>query len=155
MNRLASQFILTALVFVWMQSATLAAVVETNAVTKLTPVTAPSLTESLIRLIGGMCVVLGLFLGGVWLMKRTPQLLRKGGDTRKLQVLEARSLGPRQVVYVVGYEQQRMLLATTPNGIQLLTHLPAAEPTPPGEVPPTPSKPTFAEALMQAVRRPS
>lgn len=155
MNARARQLILTVLVTLLMQSVTLAAVAETNAVTALKPIAPPSLTESLIRLIGGMCVVIGLFLGGVWLMKRTPQLLRKGGDTRKLQVLEARSLGPRQVVYVVGYEQQRMLLATSPNGIQLLTHLPAAEPTSPSDVPPTPSKPTFAEALMQAVRRPS
>ena len=118
---------------------------------KLSPPPGPSLTSSLIRLVGGLFVVFGLFLGVIWLLKRAPMLTRKGGDTRKLNVLEVRSLAPRQALYVIGYERQRYLLASTPTGVSLLTALPVAE---------TDELPTgktasvgFAEALMQAVQK--
>ncbi len=66
-----------------------------SAADALAPVTAPagpSLTVTLLRLIGGLLVVFGLFLGGIWLLKRAPMMVGKRGDTRKLQVVEMRSL---------------------------------------------------------------
>jgi flagellar biogenesis protein FliO len=39
-----------------------------------------------------------------------------------------KSLGQRQALFVVGYEKQRMLVATSPAGVSLLSHLPEAEP---------------------------
>jgi flagellar biogenesis protein FliO len=47
----------------------------------------------------------------------------------KLNVLESKSLGGRHVVYVVGYEEQRFLLGSSPTGIQMLAHLPEGEET--------------------------
>jgi flagellar biogenesis protein FliO len=41
-------------------------------------------------------------------------------------LLEVKSLGQRQAIYVVGYQQQRMLLASSPAGVTLLSHLPEA-----------------------------
>jgi flagellar biogenesis protein FliO len=78
--------------------------------------------------------------------------LRKGGAP-KLNVIEARSLGQRHALYVVGYDQQRMLLASSPAGVTLVSHLPTAEE---GEaaaaaVP----QPTFAEAFQQVFQRKS
>ena len=52
--------------------------------------------------------------------------VKKGGAPR-LNVLEVKSLGQRQAIYVVGYEQQRMLLASSPAGVTLFSHLPTAE----------------------------
>jgi len=65
-------------------------------------------------------------------------------------VLEAKSLGARQAIYVVGYEQQRLLIGATPQGLTLLTHLP--EGTVQSETP-TVVPVSFGEALMQALGR--
>ncbi|HEY1171668.1 MAG TPA: flagellar biosynthetic protein FliO [Verrucomicrobiae bacterium] len=119
--------------------------------TKLSPPPGPSLTSSLIRLVGGLFVVFGVFLGAIWLLKRAPMLGRKAGDTRKLNVMESRNLAPRQALYVIGYERQRYLVASTPTGISLLTALPAAETdeAPSDKV----TTASFTEALMQAVQK--
>jgi flagellar biogenesis protein FliO len=45
------------------------------------------------------------------------------GQGPKLNILEVRSLGGRQALYVVGYEQERFLLAATPAGVNLVSHL--------------------------------
>lgn len=121
---------------------------------KSAPLTAPagpSLAGSLLRLLGGLLVVFGIFLGVIWLLKRAPMLARKGGDTRKLNVLEVRTLAPRQALYVIGYQRQRYLLASTPTGVSLLTALPAAESD---EMPDgNNTSAGFAAALLQAVQK--
>jgi flagellar biogenesis protein FliO len=73
-----------------------------------------------------------------------------GGAQRKLHVLEGKSLGPRQAVYVVAYEQQRLLIGASAQGLTLLSHLPegAAQPEAERIVPVS-----FGEALMQALGR--
>jgi flagellar biogenesis protein FliO len=47
-----------------------------------------------------------------------------------LNVLEVKSLGYRQALYVVGYEQQRLLLASSPAGVTMLAALPSADEAP-------------------------
>jgi flagellar biogenesis protein FliO len=65
-------------------------------------------------------------------------------------VLEGKSLGPRQALYVVAYEQQRLLIGASAQGLTLLTHLPEGEAQAVAErVVPVP----FGEALMQALGR--
>jgi len=110
---------------------------------------APDLTASVLRLGGALALVLGLFLGGVWLLKNWQRLNLRKGVAPKLNVLEIKSLGQRQAIYVVGYQQQRLLLASSPAGITLLSHLPEA-----GEEPETAvTRLSFAEAFQQVLAR--
>jgi flagellar biogenesis protein FliO len=87
----------------------------------------PEVTFSLLRIFGALLLVLALFFGGVWLLRNWSRLAGRRSRPAKLQVLEMRSLGNRQSVFVLGYEQQRLLIAASPAGIALLDRLPAAE----------------------------
>ena len=117
--------------------------------------TAPALPEaglSLLRVFGALALVLGLFLGGAYLFKNWQRLAVQHGRAPKLQLLETRSLGGRHSVFVIGYEQERFLIATSPTGVSLLSQLPNAEaelpPAPGGNLPP----PTFAQALARVLK---
>jgi flagellar biogenesis protein FliO len=103
----------------------------------------PDMGASLLRLAGAMALVIALFLAGVWLVKNWQRLASRGGAAPKLSVLEVKSLGQRQALYVVGYEQQRLLIASSATGLTLLSHLPAADEPPPEAAP----KMSFAEAF--------
>lgn len=121
---------------------------ETNNLTAGVPLTAPVLPDaglSLLRVFGSLALVVGLFLGGVWCFRNWQRLAVYRGRTPKLNVLEVRSLGGRQALYLVGCEQQRFLLASSPAGISLITHLPDAEA--PGLV----SQPDFSQSLQRAI----
>src|SRR5215472_3614621 len=83
--------------------------------------TLPDTAPSIIRVLGALALVIGLFLGGVWAFRNWQRLAVRRGNAPRLNVLEVRSLGGRQAIYVVGYEEQRFLLASTPTGINLLT----------------------------------
>lgn len=111
----------------------------------------PEVGASVVRVLGGLLFVLALFLGGVWLVRNWQRVVVRRGQAPKLHVLEMKSLGNRNAVYVIGYEQQRLLLSSTPTGVTLVSHLPNAEP---GEVASSPS-PSFAEALQQVLTRKS
>ena len=89
----------------------------------------PDVGASLLRMLGALALVIALFLGGVWLLRHGQPLLGKRGRSSKLRVVEARSLGGRQALYVVGYAQQRLLVASSPAGVSLLTTLPNADET--------------------------
>lgn len=112
----------------------------------------PDAGLSLIRVIGALALVIGLFLGGVWLVKNWQRLGVQRGRTPKLNILETRSLGGRHSVSVIGYEQERFLIATSPTGVNLLSHLPSAVEgeTPAAQTASTP--PTFAQALTQVLK---
>ena len=125
---------------------------STNSVTA--PLPLPDAGGSLLRVMGSLALVLGLFLGGVWLFKNWQRLTLKGGQQPKLNVLESRSLGARQGVSVLGYDKQRFLIATSPAGVTLLSHLPDAEA---GETAPV-TEPAagpmpFAQALANVLKR--
>jgi flagellar biogenesis protein FliO len=123
----------------------------TNAV-----VTAPPFPEagvSLLRVTGALALVLGLFLGGAWLFKNWQRLALQRGQQPKLNILETRSLGARQAVFVVAYERQRFLVATSPAGVNLLSHLPDAE-TMETESADKPAAPMpFGQALANVLKR--
>lgn len=121
----------------------------TNAVPALTPL--PDAGLSLLRVLGALLFVLAVFLGGVWLFRNWQRLAVKRGSAPKLNVLEVRSLGGRQALYVVGYERERFLLSSSPTGVSLVTHLPSAEET--AATAPTPA-PTvaFSQVLTQMLR---
>jgi len=113
----------------------------------------PDAGVSLLRVTGALALVLGLFLGGVWLFKNWRRLAVPRGRLPKLNLLETRSLGARQAVVVVAYERQRFLVASSPAGVNLLSHLPDAEASE-AEADATPGAPmAFGQALAQVLKR--
>ena len=123
---------------------------STNAPLSVPPF--PEAGVSLVRVTGALALVLGLFLGGVWLFKNWQRLALQRPRQPRLNILETRSLGARQAVFVVAYEQQRFLVATSPAGINLLSHLPDAEPTEPAPVEKAAGPMPFAQALAQVLK---
>ena len=106
----------------------------------------PDAGASILRVLGALTLVVALFLIGVWVVKRWQQLWLPVGRIQRLKVLEVRSLGARQALYVIGYEQQRFLVAASPTGLSLLTTLPEATGEPAAIQKPAPS---FADSLRQ------
>lgn len=113
--------------------------------------TAPDIGLSFIRVLTALAFVLALFFGGVWLFRNGHRWMGVQRQAPKLNVLEARSLGGRQAIYVVGYEQERMLIASSPAGVTLLTHLPQADEDA-AETPKT-KPPTFLHALQSIMAK--
>lgn len=119
------------------------------------PLTAPSLpdpTFSVLRIFGALALVIGIFLGGVWLFRNWQRLTQQRGRTPKLNLLETRSLGGRHTIHVVGYQQERFLIAVSPTGVNLLSHLPVAggEELPAGTN--DTAAPSFAGTLAQVLK---
>lgn len=124
----------------------------TNTLSLNTPM--PDMTGSMIRVFGALALVLAIFLGGVWLFRNWQRFTIHRGNAPKLNIVESRSLGGRHALYVVGYENERFLISSSPTGINMLTHLRSAEETP---VSPTTEKPvapqaTFAQTLAQMLK---
>ncbi len=129
-----------------------AALGATNAVpAALTAPATPSLLGPFIRMLGALALVMGLLWGVQWFFRQQQRaLVAKGGA--RLNVLEVKSLGQRQAIYVVGYEQQRLLVASSPQGISLLTQLPDAT-ADAAAVPPGTPVVSFSDALLQVIGR--
>jgi len=123
-----------------------------SAATSLTAPALPDAGLSLLRVFGALALVIGLFLGGIWLVKNWQRLSVQRGRAPKLNILETRSLGGRHSVSVIGYEKERFLIATSPAGVSLISHLPnaveAESPAPEKNVQP----PSFAQALAQVLK---
>lgn len=118
------------------------------------PLLSPSLPDaggSVLRVFGALALVIGIFLGGVWLFKNWQTLAAKRGRAPKMSVLETRSLGGRHALHVVGYEQERFLIASSPGGVNLVSHLPGAVAE--GEAAEAKSHaPSFGQALAQMLK---
>ncbi len=113
----------------------------------------PEVGVSAIRALAALAIVLALFFGGIWLFRNGQRLAWRKNGTPRLAVLESRSLGNRYALYVVGYEQQRLLIGSSPAGLSLLSQLPAAAAEANLE-PSTPAEPaSFAQCLQQVLRR--
>ena len=108
----------------------------------------PGVGFSLLRVFGALVLVLALFLAGVWFFKHWQRLTLSRGRAPKLNLLEIKALGNRHALYVVGYEHQRLLIASSPTGVTLLTHLPEGDAT---ETPAAVPAPSFARALQQVL----
>jgi flagellar protein FliO/FliZ len=114
-------------------------------------VAVPSMGVAVFRMVGSLALVIALFFAGAWIFRNMHRFKATGTNQRKLQVLEGKSLGPRQAVYVVAYEEQRLLIGASAQGLTLLTHLPegVAQPVSEQRIVPV----SFGEALMQALGR--
>lgn len=120
--------------------------------TNLPPVSPvlPDASYSIIRVFGALMLVLGLFLGGVWVFKNWQRLTVQRGRPSLLQIIEMKALGGKHALYVVGYQQQRLLLASSPAGVTLVSHLPAADAS---EIEPDKvTSQNFVHVLQQAVQ---
>ena len=106
----------------------------------------PDASFSVIRVFGALALVLGLFLGGVWIFKNWQRVALHRGRASQLQVIEMKSLGGKHALYVVGYQQQRLLLACSPGGVSLVSHLPADDSAP------VASQAVGGENFMQALQ---
>jgi len=123
----ATRLILPLLFLTWSATAAFSQVTNLPSATAVTPNSAlPEVSFSIMRLLGSLGVVVGLFLAGVWCFKNWQRLTVHRGRNPKLQVLEVKSLGGRHALYLVAYEQQRLLVASSPGGVSLITHLPEA-----------------------------
>ncbi|MBI1841042.1 MAG: flagellar biosynthetic protein FliO [Verrucomicrobia bacterium] len=109
----------------------------------------PDAGASLLRVAGALVFVVAFFLAGAWAFRRSQFLRMAGAKGPRLQVLDARSLGNRQSLYVVGFERQRLLIGASPAGIQMLAQLPDAEEA----AAPSPVSLSFTEALQQAAAK--
>ena len=109
----------------------------------------PDIGFSVLRVFGALALVFALFLGAVYIFRNWQRLTINRGRPAKLNVLEVRPLGQRHAIYVIAYQQQRVLVATSPAGVSLLSHLPDDE-TPPG---PEPRPPSFAEVWQNLRER--
>ena len=117
------------------------------------PLASPALPDasfSVIRVFGALVLVLGLFLAGVWLFRNWQRLALRRGQPSQLQILEMKALGGRHALYVVGYQQQRLLLASSPAGVALVSHLAPADA--PEVEPAKLSRENFVQVLQQAVQ---
>ena len=122
--------------------------------TAVAPLSAPPLPDvgpSVLRVFGAFTLVIGIFLGGVWLYRNWQRLALQRGRAPRLNILETRSLGGRQALFVVGYESERFLISSSPAGVNLLSHLPGAAAEGDPEMKPA-SAPSFAQALAQVLK---
>ncbi len=85
---------------------------------------APDLGSSLVQMIGGLAVVVGLLLGSLWLIKR---LSGPRGAATGLKVLGAAPVGPRERVVLVELADQILVLGVTQSSVNTLHTLPADE----------------------------
>lgn len=114
----------------------------------------PDTGTALFRVLGALMLVFGLLFGGVWLMKNWQRFALRKGRAPRLRLLETQSLGGRQGVFVISYEQQRFLVAASPTGVSLLSHLPDADVNA-DEVSMAAAPNSFVQALQAVVARPS
>ncbi len=92
---------------------------------------APSM-DDLGRMLGYMVLVGCLAFFSYYFLKHGLPLYRnRNSGEKKLAVLEMKSLGNRQFLLVVGYEDQRLLLGVTPGKIDYLCPLDSAQSIPP------------------------
>lgn len=127
-------------------------VLSTNAPAAPPLPSSASVVFSMIRVLGALAIVLAIFFGGVWLFRNWQRTLVARGNAPKLNILETKALGQRHALYVVGYEQQRLLIAASPAGVTMLTTLPEAGPGVAEIKTTTAAKPSFTEALRLALQ---
>ena len=114
----------------------------------ITGLNSTGVTSSFIRVLGALFIVFAVFFGLVWLFKNWQRVVVRRGSAPKLGVLEVKSLGARHSLYVIGYEEQRFLISSSPTGTTMLTQLPSAQP---GEEIPASTTPAFGDVLARVI----
>jgi len=101
---------------------------------------------SIIKAVAALAFVLGLLLGGTWLLRKYGSRigLKTGAVSQDLRVVEWRSLDMRRKLVVVRWGEREHLLSTAPSGDVLIASRDAPKPfapIPPDETPPGGTKP--------------
>lgn len=128
----------------------LSPLLQTNSVPTVGLPSSSSVILPLVRLVGALALIVALLFGAQWFVRNNRRLALAKSGAPRLNVLEVKSLGQRHSLYVIGYERQRILLATSPGGVSLLSQLPDA--TVNADQAPTPPV-SFADTLMQTLGR--
>jgi flagellar biogenesis protein FliO len=110
----------------------------------------PSVGLSAIRALAALALVLAVFFGGLWLFRNGQRIVWRKTGAPKLTILESRSLGNRLAIYVVGYEQQRLLIGSSPAGLNLLSPLPDDKQLP-AQTPQPEAVPSFGQQLQRVL----
>ena len=84
------------------------------------------------RAFGSTLLVIGLAGGGLWAFRRYGMKKFPGSGGGRLKVEETLALGDRRFVSILRAEEERFLLALSPQGITLLARLDGVEAAPPG-----------------------
>jgi flagellar biogenesis protein FliO len=112
----------------------------------------PAVGVSALRAFGTLAIVFAIFFAGVWLFRNGQRIAWRKTGPPKLAILETRTLGNRFALYVVGYEQQRLLVGGSPAGLILLTQLPPVAGT--GNAAAAPSEnASFTQCLQRVLNR--
>lgn len=106
---------------------------------------APAPEPSGWRTVGSMLLVGGLAMGSLWALKKWGQGRLPGTGGGKLRMEETLALGERRFVSILRCEDERYLLALTPQGITLLSKLDGIPGT---------AAPDFGEALDEQLNLP-
>lgn len=113
-------------------------------------VASPDLGSSLVQLVGGMVVVIGLLLGTLWLIKR---LSGPRGAASGLKVLGAAPVGTRERVVLVELADKVLVLGVTQNSVNTLHTLDAETFRKHGGTPPAAPAASFQSWFAQALER--
>lgn len=108
---------------------------------------APSFGSSVLQMLFGLALVLGLLIGGLWLLKRltTPM----SGVNSLMRVVGGTAIGTRERIVIVELGQTWLVLGVTPNSINTLAEMPR-QPLPPSN---KPQAPNLGSLLRQFVDR--
>ncbi len=85
-----------------------------------------------VSLTGNFLLVLVLLLGVLWLLRRLQGIKGLQGlrpVARRLSVVEALTVGPRQKLAIVRMDEREVLVGITPHGFTLLEAVPPKAPT--------------------------
>ncbi len=88
---------------------------------------APDMGGSALRALGALLLVLVLILAIAWLAKRYLRFLplpHSPGKGERIQVLAARSLGPKRSVHLLEVEGRRLLIGSSDGSVNLLKDFP-------------------------------
>jgi flagellar biogenesis protein FliO len=79
------------------------------------------------RAVGSMLLVLGLAGGGLWAFKRWGAKRLPGSGGGRLNVEETLALGDRRFVTILRADDEKFLIALSPQGVSLLARLESVE----------------------------
>lgn len=110
----------------------------------------PSASGSIVQMLFGLCIVLVLIYGALWLLRR----LQLGGTAAQasLRVLSATSVGPRERVVMVAAGKHVLVLGVAPGRVNLLHRMDEAE-LPASASPKPAAGQDFASRLKHVLQR--
>lgn len=110
---------------------------------KPTPAQNPASEPSGWRALGSLILVLGLAGGGLWAFRSWGAKHLPGSGGNRLKVEETLALGERRFVSIIKADEEKFLIALSPQGVTLLARLDGFETAP--------TRP-FAQALQEQVQ---